>query len=83
MTVTILVNKKNATRTAAARLIAANLESLGFKTDVQALTAKAYQAAMKKGAFDLLLVGYSIEENYDLREFFNGKTHGSIRISLC
>ena len=28
---------------------------------------------MKKGAFDLLLVGYSIEENYDLRAFFNGK----------
>ena len=73
MPVTILVNKKNATRTAAARLIAANLESLGFKTNVQALTAKAYQAAMKKGDFDLLLVGYSIEENYDLRAFFNGK----------
>ncbi len=71
--VRILVNKKNATRTAAARLIATALENLGFQAEIRALGAKEYQAAIKKGDFDILLTGYSMEENYDLREFFNGK----------
>ena len=46
--VRILVNKKNATRTAAARLIATALENLGFQAEIRALGAKEYQAAIKK-----------------------------------
>ncbi len=71
LTLRILVNKKNATRTAAARLIEKNLETIGIHSEVRALTTKEYQAAIRACDFDILLTGYQMEESYDLRSFFD------------
>lgn len=71
LTLRILVNKKNATRTAAARLIEKNLETIGIRAEVQALSTKAYQASINACDFDILLTGYRMEESYDLRSFFD------------
>ncbi len=71
VTLRIVVNKKNATRTAAARLIEKNLETIGIRSEVRALTTKAYQAAISACDFDILLTGYRMEESYDLRSFFD------------
>lgn len=71
VTLRIVVNKKNATRTAAARLIEKNLETIGIRSEVRALTTKEYQAAIRARDFDILLTGYRMEESYDLRSFFD------------
>lgn len=70
---TIVVNKSNSARTSAAQLIRKNLESIGFKVKVEALYWDDYKNAIKKGDYDLLLTGYSINAQYDLRDFFNGE----------
>lgn len=69
----VLVNKNNATRSSAAQLIKKNLELLGIKTEIISLSNNEYAQAIKKKNFDILVTGYSIEESYDLRDFFNGK----------
>ena len=73
VTLKLLVDKSNSTRYAAARMIEKNLESLGFKVNLTALKKKDFQTAVKKRDFDLLVVGYTMNESYDLRSFFNGK----------
>ncbi len=73
VTVSILVNKKNAQRMTAAKLISNNLETLGFKANINALAPAEYKKAIASRQFDILIAGYAIEETYDLREFFNGK----------
>ncbi len=70
---TILVKKSNAQRVSASRIIAKNLETLGFETNVQALASKEYKQAVAARNFDLLIAGCNMEETYDLREFFDGK----------
>lgn len=69
----VLVNKDNATRGSAAQLIKKNLDLLGIKTEIVSLPKSEYKQAIKKKDFDILVTGYTIEENYDLRDFFNGK----------
>ena len=69
----VLVNKDNATRSSAAQLIKKNLGLLGIKTEILSLPKSEYKQAIKKKDFDILVTGYTIEENYDLRDFFNGK----------
>lgn len=69
----ILVNKNNTQRVSAARTIAQNMETLGFKAEVVELSGKKYIQAINSGSFDLLIAGYEMEEKFDLREFFNGK----------
>lgn len=71
--VSILVNKKNAQRMTAAKMISKNLETLGFKVNINALAPAEYKKAIANRQFDILIVGYEMEETYDLREFFNGK----------
>ena len=73
ITLTILVKKSNAQRVSACKNIAKNMETLGFKVDVKALTSNQYKQAMASRNFDLLVAGCDMEETYDLREFFNGK----------
>ena len=41
--------------------------------NLTALKKKDFQTAVKKRDFDLLVVGYTMNESYDLRSFFNGK----------
>lgn len=70
----ILVNKNNATRNSAARIIKENLEEVGINSEIMLLNTKDFETALKKGNYDIMITGYSINENYDLRDFFNGKT---------
>jgi len=71
---TILVDKDNATRNSAARNIKADLEQLGLKSTISALGDNEYKNAIRNGQFDILITGYTIGEEYDLRNFFNGKS---------
>lgn len=69
----ILVNKSNATRSSAAQLIKKDLALLGISSEVVSVDTKEYKKAIKNKQFDILITGYTIEESYDLRDFFSGK----------
>jgi peptide/nickel transport system substrate-binding protein len=69
----IAVNKNNAMRLAATRIIAKNLESTGIKVNLSELSWKDYQTAVSSGKYDIIAAGFEINEQYDLREFFNGQ----------
>jgi len=69
----ILVNEKNATRNSAAKHIKADLEQLGIRANLISLPEKDYLDSIRNKDFDILLTGYTIEESYDLRSFYNGK----------
>jgi len=71
---TILVNNDNATRNSAARNIKADLEQLGLKSTISSLSGDEYLNAIQNRSFDILITGYTIGEEYDLRNFFNGKS---------
>ena len=73
MEISIAVNKNNSARLAAARLIEKNLDSIGFKAVLDELTWDEYKAAVAAGKHDIIVTGYSINEQYDLRDFYNGK----------
>ena len=73
LSIKILVNSNNANRIAASKLIASNLEEVGFSVIVNAVPWEEYQNLIKRKDFDILVTGYVIEESYDLRVFFNGK----------
>ena len=73
VTLKLIVKKSNAQRASACRIIAKNLETLGFDTEVSELSKSDYNAAVASGNYDLLLAGCEMEATYDLREFFNGK----------
>lgn len=70
----ILVNRNNATRLAAARLIKKDLENAGFMVTLDELKWKEYQQAIAAGQYDILVTGFYIDEQYDLRSFFNRKS---------
>lgn len=73
LSVRILVNKNNTTRLAAARIIARNLENLHMGVMLDELSWKDYEAAIAAGKHDIVVAGFSINEQYDLRDFFNRK----------
>lgn len=70
----ILVDKDNATRNSAARNMKGDLEQLGIKSEIIMLGGSEYKNAIKNRSFDILITGYTINEEYDLRDFFNGKS---------
>ena len=72
---TILVNKGNSRRTDTARSIADDLEAIGIKTKVSALSWDAYRTAIKEGDFDIYLGGYSFDKKYDLRSLFKSSNY--------
>lgn len=74
LSVTILVNSNNANRIAASKVISTNLENVGFNVTVNAVPWDEYQKQIKSKSFDILITGFTIEESYDLRTFFNGKS---------
>lgn len=73
ITLKILVDKKNATRNSAAQIMKNNFDTLGIESSVVSLSDSEYTRAIKNKDFDILITGYTIEESYDLRSFFNGK----------
>ena len=69
----LLVNKENAMRVAAARLIASQLKEYGIGITVVETSYKEYKKRLKKGNFDLYLGEVKITENMDLSELvFSG-----------
>lgn len=74
VSITLLVNKDNAVRSAAAKIVAKNLENIGFSVNLELKSWDEYIEAIKKKDFDVLITGYDMEASYDLREFFNGKS---------
>jgi len=74
VSITLLVNKGNAVRSAAAKIVAKNLENIGFSVNLELKSWDEYIEAIKKKDFDVLITGYDMEASYDLREFFNGKS---------
>lgn len=73
ITLKIIVDKKNATRNSAAQIIKSNLDTLGISASVVSLSDSEYSQSIKRKDFDILITGYTIEESFDLRDFFNGK----------
>lgn len=70
LSLTILVNSGNSRRTDTARGIAADLEAIGIRARVSALSWDAYRSAISQGDFDIYLGGYSFDKKYDLRSLF-------------
>lgn len=71
--ISIAVNKNNSSRLAAARVIQKNLQNAGIKTVLDELTWEDYQKAISYGKHDIIVTGYAVNEQYDLRDFFNRK----------
>lgn len=70
--ITILVNSDNAMRSGAAKLIAKDLDSVGFLTTVKSVPWAEYIKLIEKKDFDILITGYNMQASYDLRTFFDG-----------
>lgn len=70
LSLNILVNSGNSRRTDTARSIASQLEAIGIKAKVKALSWDAYRSAISEGDFDIYLGGYSFDKKYDLRSLF-------------
>ncbi len=67
ITVNILVNSEDQSRTAAAQIIKAGLDQLPIQTTITSKDWNGYNADLASGNFDIYLGGYQINENYDLR----------------
>lgn len=70
----ILVNKSDSMRTKAAGIIRNCLISAGISANINAVSDKEYNSLIQNRAFDILVTGYTIGEEYDLRSLFNGKS---------
>lgn len=70
--VVILVNNDNANRTAAAKIVAENLRSVGFEATINSVSKEEYDKLIEERNFDILVTGYEVEASYDLRQFFDG-----------
>ncbi|MBQ4119393.1 MAG: hypothetical protein IJD45_03285 [Clostridia bacterium] len=64
----LLVNKENSARVAAAKLIASQLKKQGIKITVVKTSFKEYKRRLKNGEFDLYLGEVKITENMDFSE---------------
>ena len=67
ITLNILVNTEDQSRTAAAQIIKEDLAQLPIRTNIVSKDWESYKADLAAGNFDLYLGGYQIKENYDLR----------------
>lgn len=73
----ILVNRENASRTAAAEWIAQTLQGAGIAAEVEALSWKEYSSAIQKREFDLYLGEMLLPVNMDLTALFSEEICGS------
>ncbi len=62
----VLVNSENAAKVSAAQRIAYQLESAGMTVDLRQLSFSDYEAALKKGEFDLYLGEVVLTAGFDL-----------------
>lgn len=67
LSVNLLVNAEDQSRSAAAQIIKEGLDQLTISTNIVSKDWSSYNADLASGNFDLYLGGYQIKENYDLR----------------
>jgi peptide/nickel transport system substrate-binding protein len=67
ISINILVNSEDQSRTAAAQIIKEGLEQLPIHTTITSKDWSGYHSDLASGNFDIYLGGYQIKENYDLR----------------
>lgn len=72
LTVTLLVNSENQTRSAIAELLAEELTRLGVAVTVNKLPWKDYLTALEKGNFDLYLAEVRMTGDFDVTELLTG-----------
>ncbi len=68
----IVVNRNNSSRVSAAKLIKKQLDACGIDSEINLLSKEEYDYALSIRNFDILITGYSIAEEYDLRFLFSG-----------
>jgi len=67
ITINILVNSEDQSRTAAAEIIKTGLDQLPIQTTITIKDWNGYNSDLAAGNYDIYLGGYQIKENYDLR----------------
>ncbi len=67
ITINILVNSEDQSRTAAAQVIKTGLDQLPIQTTITTKEWNGYNSDLAAGNYDIYLGGYQIKENYDLR----------------
>ena len=79
-TVRLIVNRENASRTAAATVIETALEAVGFTVDVRQLSYSDYTQALEKGQYELYLGETKLSDDMCLYPFFqkDGTLHYGI-----
>lgn len=79
-TVRLIVNRENASRTAAATVIETALEAVGFTVDVRQLSYSDYTQALEKGQYELYLGETKLSDDMCLYPFFqkDGALHYGI-----
>lgn len=73
ITLKVLYNNDNANRLAAAKIIKKDIENLGFTVELVGCDKKTYKNKISSKDFDILLTGYEINKEFDLRFLFNGR----------
>lgn len=67
ITINILVNSEDQSRSAAAQMVRDNLAQLPIRVNLVSKEWDAYAADLASGNYDLYVGGYQIRDNYDLR----------------
>lgn len=78
---TLVVNSDNAFKVAAANSIASTLNKIGMSVTVQALPFANYNAAIKKGAFDLYIGEIRVPDDMSLNAFFTSSGEAAAGIA--
>lgn len=78
----LLVNKENARRVKAAKLIKTRLEKAGIKVNLSALDFDSYKLALENGDFDIYLGEVKLGANMDFTPFFSSAGKAKYGISL-
>jgi len=67
LTLNLLVNEDNPQRVQAAEIIAAHLEEIGIRIEVDAVSTEEYRKRIFSGRFDIVLAGWQFSDVFDLR----------------
>lgn len=67
ITINILVNSEDQSRSAAAQMIRDNLAQLPIQTNLVSKEWNSYLADLESGNYDIYVGGYQLRDNYDLR----------------
>lgn len=74
LTINLLVNAEDQSRTAAAQIIQESLGQLSIKTNIISKEWAGYNSDLASGNFDIFIGGYQFNEKYDLRFLLHSGT---------